>query len=183
MFTIPKGTEAIALNLSNVENNKISATVIHTTRDLAFATPVVISKSLEKLILKAPIIDTLREVIQIDEIGHGGLISHYEGLFFQDLVNPNWLIGVSNSSFSVSVDVPKVSLKGKYVVFTGTLQSMKRSAAQDRVLLAGGRVSNTINSRVGIVVAGDKPGTKIKQAQQYGCKIISEKEFLVLLGE
>jgi len=69
----------------------------------------------------------------------------------------------------------------KIFVLTGTLSSMSRDEAKERIKSLGGKVSSSISSKTDYVVAGEDPGSKYKQAKELGVKIINEKEFLKLL--
>jgi len=74
-------------------------------------------------------------------------------------------------------------LAGLTFVFTGGLSSMTRSEAKRVVQRLGGRAASSVSSRTDYVVAGEEPGSKLQQAERLGVKIISEKEFLKLIGE
>jgi DNA ligase (NAD+) len=71
---------------------------------------------------------------------------------------------------------------GKTFVFTGTLFSLEREEAKEKVRECGGMVSETISQKTSFVVAGENPGSKFEKAKKRGTKIISEKEFLALLS-
>ncbi len=72
-------------------------------------------------------------------------------------------------------------LSGKTFVFTGTLKSMSRSKAADKVRSLGGRVVNSVSRNVDFVVVGENPGSKFEKAQKLGLKILKEDEFLELI--
>jgi DNA ligase (NAD+) len=69
-------------------------------------------------------------------------------------------------------------LTGKTVVVTGTLPTLSRNEAHDRVRQAGGKVASSVSARTSFVVAGEKPGSKVQKAQQLGVEVIEEKQFL-----
>lgn len=48
---------------------------------------------------------------------------------------------------------------------------------------AGGKVSSTVSQKTDYVVAGKNPGSKYEQAKKLGVKIISEGDFIKLLGK
>ena len=76
----------------------------------------------------------------------------------------------------------KDGLAGKVFVFTGTLSSMTRSEAGKRVAVLGGQFSNSITLKTSYLVLGDKPGTKLKKAQELGIKILNEQNFLEMIN-
>ncbi|MBQ6775223.1 MAG: NAD-dependent DNA ligase LigA, partial [Synergistaceae bacterium] len=67
-------------------------------------------------------------------------------------------------------------------VFTGTLTSMTREEAGERVKALGGKVSNSVSSKTGCVVAGDKAGSKLAKAEKLGVEILSEEDFLKMIA-
>lgn len=75
-----------------------------------------------------------------------------------------------------------LSLAGKTFVFTGTLQSMSREEAGERVRALGGDVSSSVSRRTSFVVSGEQTGSKYEQAKELGITILNEKDFLELLG-
>ncbi|RUM88909.1 MAG: DNA ligase (NAD(+)) LigA, partial [Thermodesulfatator sp.] len=74
-------------------------------------------------------------------------------------------------------------LEGKTFVFTGALRSMTREEAKRRVQALGGRVTSSVSRNVDYVVVGENPGSKYDRARALGLQILSEEEFLKLIGE
>jgi DNA ligase (NAD+) len=72
-------------------------------------------------------------------------------------------------------------LQGKSFVFTGSLPTLDRDAAQEMVRTNGGDVSSSVSKKTSYVVAGEEAGSKLDKARGLGVKIISEKEFLELI--
>lgn len=74
---------------------------------------------------------------------------------------------------------------GKFInktfVITGTL-SMPRDEAKDKIRSLGGDVSESVSAKTSYLVAGENAGSKLGKAQKLGVKILSEKEFLVLIS-
>ena len=70
---------------------------------------------------------------------------------------------------------------GKTFVLTGTLESLSRGEARDRLIKSGAKVAGSVSKSTDFVVAGPKAGSKLSKAIEYGIKIIDEKEFLELL--
>lgn len=72
---------------------------------------------------------------------------------------------------------------GVTFVFTGSLESMTRSAAQELVRSLGGRAASSVSAKTDYVVAGPDPGSKYDRAVELGVTILTEKEFLAMLPE
>ncbi len=72
-------------------------------------------------------------------------------------------------------------LAGKRFVFTGTLSSMTRSEAGERVKTLGATVSSTVSRTTDFVVVGANPGSKADRARDLGVRRLEEAEFLSLL--
>jgi DNA ligase (NAD+) len=73
-------------------------------------------------------------------------------------------------------------LRGKNVVVTGTLQSMGRDEAKQRIAEVGGKSAGSVSARTDYLVAGEKAGSKLSKAQKLGVTVLSEAEFVVLLA-
>ncbi len=73
-------------------------------------------------------------------------------------------------------------LDGKTFVLTGTLPSLSRADAADRIKRAGGKVVGSVSKKTDYVVAGDSPGSKLAKAEGLGVEIVDEDGLLALLG-
>jgi len=69
-------------------------------------------------------------------------------------------------------------LSGKTFVVTGTLGSMSREEAEEKIRSLGGKTSASVSKATDFVVAGANPGSKHEKARELGVSIIDEKEFL-----
>jgi DNA ligase (NAD+) len=72
-------------------------------------------------------------------------------------------------------------LAGKTFVLTGTL-SMARDEAKARIKAQGGDVSGSVSKATSYVVAGESAGSKLDRAVELGVPVLSEEQFLKLLG-
>ncbi|MBO7672660.1 NAD-dependent DNA ligase LigA [bacterium] len=90
------------------------------------------------------------------------------------------LLGVVPEHISM---VKSDKLKDMVFVLTGTLNSMQRRDAEQRIAEMGGKSSSSVTKNTTYVVAGDSPGSKYDKALKLGIKILSEDEFLNILGD
>lgn len=73
-------------------------------------------------------------------------------------------------------------LQGLTFVLTGTLSSMTRDQAKEKIESLGGSVSSSVGKKTDYLVVGQEPGSKLDRARELGVKTIDEKEFLKLIG-
>jgi DNA ligase (NAD+) len=76
----------------------------------------------------------------------------------------------------------KRSLEGKKIVFTGTMNRFGRDEARKLVEDLGGRVTSSVSKKTDFVVAGENPGSKLESARKHGVQVLTEEEFLELVG-
>ena len=72
---------------------------------------------------------------------------------------------------------------GKTFVLTGTLPSLKRNEAADRIKKAGGKVSGSVSKKTDFVVAGEEAGSKLAKAEKLGVAVIDEAALLQMLEQ
>ena len=105
--------------------------------------------------------------------------------FFSSDENRSTLADLLTAGLSVTPgpasDSQSGPLDGKRFVFTGTLASMTRSEATDRIKHLGGAVASSVSSRTDFVVAGENPGTKAETARQLDVAVLTEDAFLALI--
>jgi len=120
--------------------------------------------------------------------GIGQVVAHAIYSWFRDKDN-RALIRKLGKALNIVNDLPPASAKvstgklfGKTFVLTGILAGMRRDEAKERIRAQGGDVSSSVSKSTDYVVAGKKPGSKEEKARELGVRIISEEDFLKLLG-
>ena len=89
-------------------------------------------------------------------------------------------IKIVNPDYTPREKLAKLPLAGKTFVLTGSLESMDRDEAKEKLRKLGASVSGSVSKNTDYVVAGEEAGSKLEKAQELGVKILSEKEFLKL---
>ena len=91
-------------------------------------------------------------------------------------------LGIEPKSEKVSAKkAAALPLAGKTFVLTGTLPSMTREEATEKIEALGGHVTGSVSKKTDYVLAGAEPGSKFDKAKELGVKIIDEAEFRKIL--
>ena len=78
-------------------------------------------------------------------------------------------------------DNANLPFAGKTFVLTGTLSSMTRDEASEKIIALGGKTSNSVSKKTSFVIAGENGGSKLTKATSLGIPIKNEAEFLEML--
>src|SRR6185437_12370905 len=118
--------------------------------------------------------------------GIGDVVAEAIKDFFDEKHNRKALDRLLQEVEVQEVAAPRISgspVAGKTVVFTGTLEKMTRQEAKARAESLGAKVAGSVSKKTDLVVAGPGAGSKLKNAQEFGVKVISEDEWLELIGQ
>lgn len=80
-----------------------------------------------------------------------------------------------------AVPIKSGAFSGKSFVITGTLSSMSRDEAKEKIRALGGDTSESVSAKTSYLVAGESAGSKLEKAQKLGVKILDEKAFQKLI--
>lgn len=73
-------------------------------------------------------------------------------------------------------------LVGKTWVLTGTLPTLTRQEASEKIEAVGGKVTSSVSKKTDYILAGESAGSKLEKAHKLGIQILDEPGFLQLLG-
>ena len=127
---------------------------------------------------------TPEDLVAVNEIGPQ--VSQSVRAFFDNRENQqNIQRMLHDAGVRLSTDDAETeeSLSEITVVLTGSLQSMTRQQAKERIEALGGRVSSSVSRKTTFVVAGEDPGSKLDRAKELGVDIIDERAFLEVLSK
>ncbi len=124
-------------------------------------------------------IDDLREVDGVGEIVAESIVA-----WFADEDSLKLLEKFADLSVTPQFNKKSGRLLEQSFVITGTLQSMGRDAAAEKIRQLGGTFQTAVAKDTTYLVVGGKVGaSKLKKAEQYGTKVIDEQEFLTIIEE
>lgn len=84
----------------------------------------------------------------------------------------------------ISGEIASSSLfDGKTFVLTGTLDSMSRDEAKDKIEALGGNCTGSVSKKTDVLICGKDPGSKYDKAQSLGIEIWNEEDFISHLGD
>jgi DNA ligase (NAD+) len=121
------------------------------------------------------------EINEIENIGPAVSKSVYD--FFRDKNNLNFIKKLEKNG--VIIEKVKKQKNGKFkgltFVLTGTLTTMSREITKEKILALSGKVAGSVSKNTSYVVVGVDAGSKLKNAEKLGVKVLNEKEFLTML--
>jgi DNA ligase (NAD+) len=131
--------------------------------------------------------DSEHAIEELDSIeGVGDVMAVAIEAFFADKHNRDAIDRiVKQLDEVVSLEAPASDspVAGKTVVFTGSLEKMTRNEAKARAESLGAKVAGSVSKKTDLVIAGPGAGSKLADAQKLSVKVISEAEWLDLIGQ
>lgn len=136
-------------------------------------------KSLDRLVQAGE-----TDFLQIEGIGGQmatSLVDYFQDPAVREMLDRLKELGISAQEEKHTAETSG-GLTGSVFLFTGGLTHLSRHEAKARIKELGGQVATGISRKVTHVVLGDSPGSKLSKARDLGLTIITEDEFLRLIG-
>jgi DNA ligase (NAD+) len=136
--------------------------------------------AMDKIAARDP--EAIEELDALDQIGEA-VIEAAAAYFAED--HNRAMVEDLNGQLQVQdAEQPKqdTAVAGKTVVFTGALEKLTRDEAKAQAERLGAKVSGSVSKKTDIVVAGPGAGSKLKTAAELGIQVLTEDEWLALVG-
>lgn len=127
---------------------------------------------------------SLEELQKVEDIGE--IIAKSVRNYFDDDENKQILAELKLSGLNFKAEEKILSddkFTGKSFVLTGKLEKFTREEAAKIIEECGGIVKNSVSKKTDFVILGEDAGSKLQKAQELKIEILSEKEFLEMIGE
>jgi DNA ligase (NAD+) len=125
---------------------------------------------------------SLEQLSSIEGIGDKIALSIHE--YFKDAKNLELIKEFEEFGFVFENKIVKTEeLLGKTFVLTGTLATMTRDEASEKIKQRGGKTSSSVSKNTSYVLVGANAGSKLDKAEKLGVIILSEDDFLTMIGE
>ncbi len=125
----------------------------------------------------------LIEVSDVGEIVAENIVTFFKQPHNQEVVAGLLAQGVAWPDPEI-VEVDSGSpFAGKVVVLTGSLKSGSRTEAKQKLEALGAKITGSVSAKTDFVIAGDKAGSKRTKAEALGVTVLSEEEWIAMMGE
>jgi DNA ligase (NAD+) len=133
--------------------------------------------------LDALIAASIEDLTRVNDVGPKVAATVYD--FFQNERNLALIerLRKAGLTFTAEKRLTTDTLAGLTFVLTGTLPTLTRDEAKEKIESAGGKVSGSVSKKTSYVVAGEEAGSKLDKAESLKVPVIDEAGLLKLLGE
>jgi DNA ligase (NAD+) len=186
LLTIEKMGEKSVQNLmDSIENSKKTtlAAFIYALgiRGVGETTARMLANTFQTLdALRNADIEALKKTPDVGEITAEWIVDFFQAPHNLEVVDRLLAAGIH---WDAPIAPTRQPLNGESWVVTGTLSTMGRDEATQRLQALGARVSGSVSSKTKCVVAGEKAGSKLEKAEKLGVPVLNEQEFLAFLEQ
>ena len=127
--------------------------------------------------------ETLRTAPEIGDKIAQSIVEYFQNEENQIFIERLRLAGLQFSAQDEVKEFEGDQLTGKTFLYTGTFVNFEREALEQKIEANGGKVVSGVSGKLDFLIVGDKPGaSKIQKAQKLNVRMISEEEFMEMLG-
>ncbi len=123
------------------------------------------------------------ELTEVNDVGP--IMAAHIAAFFAEKRNRDAIVALRQAGVHWKESAPRRKthgpLAGQTVVLTGSLSSLTRDEAKDRLEALGAKVAGSVSKKTSFVVAGEAAGSKLDKGQAMGVEILDEAGLLALL--
>ncbi len=130
--------------------------------------------------LKAADVEALKKTPDVGDITAEWIVDFFQAPHNIEVLDRLLAAGIHWDAPTAPTRQP---LNGESWVVTGTLETMGRDEATQKLQALGARVSGSVSSKTKCVVAGEKAGSKLDKAQKLDIRVMNEQEFLDFLAQ
>lgn len=126
---------------------------------------------------------TMEELLQIEGIGKDiaqSVVTYFNDPKTKEIIQKLKKAGVNMETSEMQT---QYILDGLTFCITGTLKSFSREEAKKFIECLGGHFTDNLTKKTDYLVVGENPGSKLEKANKFGVKVLTEEEFLKMLGE
>jgi DNA ligase (NAD+) len=126
--------------------------------------------------------EAIAEMDELDQIGD--TVIEAIKAYFGESHNKGIVERLTKELTILDAEKPKTDspVTGKTVVFTGTLEKFSRPEAEATAQRLGAKTGGSVSTKTDYLVVGSKPGSKLAEAKKHDVKVLSEDEWLKLIG-
>jgi len=166
------------------EQNKVNEQIEELVKRLQEAGVVLKVEKKEKVKrgsreLAPPILEVTAD-IELD--GARNLLRFFETSIGKKILKRLDTLGICPKGAAKKPQTEALVFSGKIFVLTGTLPTLSRDKASELIRDAGGNVTGSVSKNTNFLLAGEEAGSKLDKAKELNVRILTEKEFLELLG-
>ncbi|CAI8163084.1 MAG: DNA ligase [Cellvibrionales bacterium UBA7375] len=132
--------------------------------------------------LDAVIAATVEQLLDVEDVGP--VVASHIVDFFRNPDNLSIVEAIRNFGVQwkdIDQTAQALPLKGQTWVLTGTLETMSRAEAKDRLQQFGAKVAGSVSAKTRAVVAGPGAGSKLNKAQALGIQVLTEESMIEFL--
>ena len=136
-------------------------------------------KNIDNLI--AADFDSLNRIRDIGDVIAKSVVDYFNSEENLELIQELKNLGLNMDYLGTETE-EETAFSGKTFVLTGTLDSITRDVAKEKIESLGGNCAGSVSKKTNVVIAGHDAGSKLTKAEELGIDIWNEEEFLEVLN-